>query len=843
MRVIDLNGPRWTFRAASGGPSRPASVPGCVHTDLLAAGAVPDPWWRDNEAALDWVWREDWIYRRTFTLSGEDVSAPVLKLCCNGLDTLATVCVNGAEVLRADNMFRVWEVNLRGAARAGENEIEVRFASPLNAMEAGHTNRPLPAWNIYREAFRGRSYLRKMGCAFGWDWGPVAPTAGIWRGIRVVAGAGRLSGLPHVRQEHGPGGTVALDVSGAVEGAGAAVRITLSREGRTVAEAEAPIVDGRFSCRLEVPEPRLWWPNGMGAQPLYELRAELRAAEGDVLDTGGMRVGLRTVELVRESDAYGTSFAFRVNGRRIFAKGANWIPCDIFPSRVDESVYARLLGDAAESHFNMLRVWGGGIYEHPCFYDLCDELGLLVWQDFMFACSTYPTFDTAFMGNVRAEAEDAVRALRRHPCLALWCGNNEIEQGFVDWEGDEWRAGRMPARDYRRLFDEALPDVVAREDGATPYWPGSPHTPGAKRADFNDPTDGDAHAWSVWFGGEPFEAQRRWTFRFMSEFGFQSFPEPRTVEAFTLPGDRALNSWVMDYHQRSGPGNGTILRYLYEWFSPPSGFDDTLWMTQLTQALCIQYAAEHARRIQGRMDGLLYWQFNDMWPAPTWSSVDVYGRWKALQFLARRFFAPVCLSVVESLRHSTMELHVSNHRPDDLHARVHWVLTTAAGGTLSEGSADVSVPSQANRRAAVVDCAEWRDGSTPLPLETRFCPHPPRAADRDLVLFAWVEDDGGEVSRTMAFFAKPKHLALGTPQVSVDVDGPDAGAGEWRLTLRTDVPAPWTHLVAEGGGGRFSDNFLHLHPARPATVRYRADDTSALRPEIRAVPLVARAAG
>ncbi len=838
MRIIDLSGSEWTFRAASGGEPRPAVVPGCVHADLLAAGAVPDPWWRDNESALDWVWREDWIYRRTFTLSAADAAAPMLKLCCDGLDTLATVRVNGTAVLRTDNMFRTWEADLRGVARTGENEIEVSFDSPVGTMEAGYARVPLPAWNIYREAFRGRGYLRKMGCAFGWDWGPAAPAAGIWRGIRVVAGAGRLSGPPRVRQEHGPGGGVALEVSGAVEGAGAAVRIVLSLEGRTVVEAEAPVAGGRYSCRLEVPAPRLWWPNGMGPQPLYEVQAGLRGADGEALDSRVLRVGLRTVELVREPDAYGTSFCFHVNGRRIFAKGANWIPCDVFPSRLDESVYARLMGDAADSHFNMLRVWGGGIYEHPRFYDLCDELGLLVWQDFMFACSTYPTFDTAFMDNVRAEAAEAVRTLRHHPCLALWCGNNEIEQGFVDWEGSEWTGNRMPARDYRVLFDEALPAIVAREDGATPYWPGSPHTPGANRADFNDPTDGDAHAWSVWFGGEPFEAQRKWIFRFMSEFGFQSFPEPRTVEAFTLPEDRAFNSWVMDCHQRSGPGNGTILRYLYDWFSPPAGFDDTLWMTQLTQALCIQYAAEHARRIQGRMDGLLYWQFNDMWPAPTWSSIDVYGRWKALQFLAKRFFAPVCLSVVESLEESTMELHVSNHRAADLDARVHWILTTTAGGALSEGSAEVSVPSQANRRAALVECAEWRDGSTPLPLETRFCPHPPRAADRDLVLFAWVEADGGEVSRAMTFFAKPKHLALGTPRVSIDYSA--AGEGEWQLTLRTDVPAPWTQLETEGGEGRFSDNFMHLHPARPATVRLRVPDAGAKRPDVRVVPVIAR---
>jgi len=696
MESLDCAGP-WTLSDPQSGHRYPAQVPGCVHTDLLAAGAIPDPWFRDNEKLIHWVCLRDWEYEREIDVPESLRAHRRVVLRCEGLDTLATVRINDREVLRADNMFRVWEVDVKPFLIAGTNRISVRFDSTIPYLRARDAEMRVPGWNIYHDDFYGRSYVRKMACAYGWDWGLIAPTAGIWRPMRIEGRDGALTDL-RIRQHHAPG-SVTLDVELEIDGAGDRVRMALDQAGLPTRQVEAEVRDGRAVARIELENPALWWPNGMGAQPLCDLSVVL-LDEARELDRQHRRVGLRTIELVRRPDRFGESFRFRVNGRDIFCKGANWIPCDLFPSRIPDSTYRNLLTSAAESGMNMIRVWGGGFYEDERFYDLCDSLGLLVWQDFMFACAAYPAFDAGFMANVRAEADDNIRRLRHRACLALWCGNNEIEQGLVKWVDNGWDNKAMPEGDYRRLFDELLPARVRDLDGTTPYWPCSPHTPGSNRKDFNDPSRGDAHAWSVWFGGEPIEAQRHWTFRFMSEFGFQSFPELRTVESFTEPEDRHLTSWVMDYHQRSGMGNQIIFKYLLDWFCPPKDLESALWLTQLTQALCIQYAADHARRIQGRMDGLIYWQLNDLWPGATWSSIDVFGRWKALQFFARRFFEPVHVSLLESLRDSTVEVHVSNHRPGPAEVTVEWTLFDLEGTRLAEGSAPVSVASQSNLKVS-----------------------------------------------------------------------------------------------------------------------------------------------
>ncbi len=837
-KKITLGGD-WSLRDATGGDAIAARVPGCVHVDLLAAGRIPDPWVRDNEKLIDWIWRRDWVFERSFVLEASFLAEPRVRLRCEGLDTLATIEVNGVAVLAADNMHRRWEVEVRARLRSGENQIRVTFSSPETLMREKDAERRLSAWNIYSEAFRGRNYVRKMACAFGWDWGLVAPTAGIWRGIGLEAFGGRIEDL-RVSQEHGDG-RVALRVFGEIAGGGNRVGITVSKDGAVVAAATHEAAGGLFDGELTISDPRLWWPNGLGDQPLYEVRVELRK-DDRVLHATSRRVGLRTLELVRERDEFGESFRFRVNGMDFFAKGANWIPCDVFPSRVSDGTYGRLLDSAAAAHFNMIRVWGGGIYEDDRFYDRCDELGLLVWQDFMFACGAYPTSDEAFCDNIRAEAVDNVRRLRHHPCLALWCGNNEMEQAFVAWDASAAESEKMSLADYTKVFDGMLADVVREHDGATSYWPGSPHTPGENRADHNDETIGDAHTWSVWFGGESFEAQRKWNHRFISEFGFQSFPEPRTVEEFTDPADRQLNSWIMDFHQRSAPGNNTIFRYLLDWFLPPKSFEDSLWMTQIVQAMCVQYAVEHARRIQGRMDGLLFWQLNDLWPGATWSSIDVAGRWKALQFFAKRFFEPVHVSLLESMEASTMAIHVSNHRPTSFSGSVSWELTTGAGEVLASGALSACVPSQSNVEVGVLDFARFRDGSAELPLSLDGGGSRPREADRNLLLWAWLDEaDGREVSNNCAYFAKPKYLDLRVPTVSVDVRS--IGEDRFELTLRSDFPAPWTQLELTTSSGDFDDNFFHLHPRRDVKLVLRVKEpTNAERvsADLRIKPLMMR---
>ena len=828
METLNLNG-EWLFASADGAVSpQLGEVPGCVHTDLLRLGKIPDPWYRDQEKDIQWVAHKDWRYTRRFEATAEMCGSAVALLCFEGLDTLARISVNGQLVAETDNMHRQYRLDVGEVLRPGENELEVLFLSPIPLMRSKHAAHPLKGWNLYHEDFEGKSHVRKMACAFGWDWGLMAPTAGIWLPVSLVSGT-RVLLDARVSQIH-EGGQVRLEVVPDWTSAGDwAVEVHLA--GKCIAQKQCRGSESRV--QLVLADPQLWWPNGMGAQPLYTVRVRLQDG-GEVCK----QVGLRTLELVREADAFGESFRFRVNGRDIFMKGGNWIPCDIFPSRVSRETYADLLGSCAAAGMNMIRVWGGGIYEKEAFYDLCDHLGLLVWQDFMFACSAYPADEGAFLDNVQAEAEDAVRRLRHRACLALWCGNNEIEQGLVRFDREDWDVA-MPGAPYKVLFDVLLPEVVAREDGQTPYWPCSPHTPLGDRADFNSAGSGDAHAWSVWFGGEALEAQRKWRFRFMSEFGFQSYPEARSIEAFTAPGDRSLSNWMMDYHQRSGPGNKTIFNYLLDWFQEPADFTSALLLTQLIQGLCIEVAADHARRIQGQMDGLLYWQINDLWPGATWSSIDVYGRWKALHYLAKRFFEAVHVSLLEDGETDKMHVHVSNQRPEVFTGTLIWKMLTMKGDVVAQGTEAVRIPSQANAEVAVVDCGDQRraGGAARLPLEIRGHRNIPMEGDRDLLVFAVLQEDGQEVSRNLAGFAKPKYWALQDPEISWELC---EASGTVCMDLTASACAPWTWVSLADADARFSDNVFHLVPGHPRRIQILSHpfaDTAALAAALRVTPL------
>ena len=822
ITTLDLTG-AWTLRDTTGGAALPAVVPGCVHTDLQRAGKLPPLFYRDNELQYLAACEQDWIFEREFTADAALLARDRVVLRCAGLDTLATVEVNGTVLIEADNMFRTWEADAKAALKVGSNRIRVTFVSPMPLMER-LTNevKRLPAWNIYHPRFAGKGWVRKMACSFGWDWGPMVPTAGIWKDISIIGqDRARLADV-RVAQTHAAGAVqVAVNAEVAKFGVAAGaltVRAELSFAGATVASQSAA---AGAPLSLAVSAPRLWWPNGLGEQNLYDLTVTLSDADGTVRDRWTRRIGLRTLTLLREADQFGESFAFVVNGLRIFAKGANWIPSDIFPSECGKEACKRNLRDAAEAGMNMIRAWGGGFYETDAFYDTCDDLGLLVWQDFTFACGTYPTFDPKFMANVRAEAIDNIRRLRHHASLAIWCGNNELEQGLV---ANDWNERSMSWADYAQLFDHLLPQLVAAEDGATPYWPCSPHSPFGDRHDFNNHRCGDAHAWSVWFGDQSFESQRTWKYRFQSEFGFQSFPEPRTVEAFTAPLDRNLGSYVMDLHQRSkSKGNGQIFRYLLDWFRVPKDFNSQLWMTQLTQALCIKYAAEHTRRMQPQTEGCVYWQINDMWPAATWSSIDCFGRWKALQHLAKQFFSPVLVTGLENAKSGTVEVHVSNHLATALNATAMWRATDCSGRELLHGSAPVSVPAQSNALAATVEFHGLRTrlgeqfvhGDAPSPTGALGM----YRGDLDLLVWLTVEAEGRVLSQNLVLFARPKHLALQEPEIATTVV--PAANGSYDVTLSAKNPALWTRLELDGADARFSDNWLHLDGSRAITVNCR----------------------
>jgi len=791
MKHFDLNG-EWSLKRADQDELLPAQVPGCVHTDLLAAGKIDDPFYRDNEDRIQWISDADWVYSRTFEVSAEMLSYDHVLLRCEGLDTLATLTLNGRRVGRGENMFRTWEMNVRDALRRGENRLEVRLASPFRYVEERRAQRALPEWAGPKEA-KGRAWLRKEPCNFGWDWGPVMMTSGIWRPIRLVAfNLGRITDIA-IRQKHSEGHanltvTVTAEVLGDAD-LSAAARLVL--DGQTVTEASEKISDGMAQLRLHVSDPKLWWPNGMGAQPLYAVEVQLLNDAGEIVDDEERRVGIRTLRLDRHPDKWGESFQFVVNGVPFFAKGANWIPADSFATRMTGERYADLLQSAVDANMNMIRVWGGGIYEDDIFYNICDELGLCVWQDFMFACSAYPTFDKEFLRNVRAEAEDNVRRLRHHACIALWCGNNELEQGLV---GDEWTDTQMSWKDYGELFDDLLPAVVKELDPDRDYWPSSPHTSCGDRGNFNDPTCGDAHLWSVWHGRKPFEWYRTCDHRFNSEFGFQSFPEPKTTSGYTEPADRNITSYVMEHHQRSGQGNTLIMHYLLDWFRLPTSFEMTLWLSQILQGMAMKYAVEHWRRAMPRGMGTLYWQLNDTWPGASWSSIDYYGRWKAVHFMAKRFYASLLMSGVENVEDGKVEVHVTNDLLKPIKGRVRWRLTDVTGNLLLEDATEFDAPPQQNAVVSRADVKQFLE----------------QLGKRDLLFWLELEGENGGKSSDVVLFARPKHLELPEPGIRWSMT--DVAGGTYALRLEAERPALWVWASLSEDDARFSDNFVHLFP-------------------------------
>ena len=791
MHTTDLTG-AWQLTRAGEADRIPARVPGCVHADLLSAGVIEDPFYRDNEDDVQWIGEADWVYSRRFTAPPELMRCEKVLLRCLGLDTLAAVRINGKLLGRTDNMFRTWEFDAKPAIRAGENTIDVRFDSTLPYIRKLSKTRHLPMWGL-DHAVPGGNWVRKEPCNYGWDWGPKLVTCGIWRDLGLVGfSTARLTDVRVLQDHSARSASVALDVQLGLERLTrrpltAEVSVTL--RGRIVTRAEVPVRGRRADARVVIDNARLWWPNGMGDQPLYDVTVDLLDESGGLVDTVSRRVGLRTLRLERKKDRWGESFQFVANGVPFFAKGANWIPADAILARMTRDRYGDLLGSAAAANMNMLRVWGGGIYEDDTFYDLCDELGICIWQDFLFACATYPTFDADFLANVRAEAEDNVRRLRHHPCLALWCGNNELEQGLV---GPEWNDHQMSWADYKKLFDRLLPAVVGKLDPQRDYWPGSPHSPRGDRGDHRNPTCGDAHLWDVWHGRKPFEWYRTTTHRFCSEFGFQSFPQPRTVAAFTRPADRNVTSHVMEHHQRSGIGNTAIVTYMLDWFRMPRNFEMTLWLSQILQGLAMKYAVEHWRRAMPRSMGTLYWQLNDCWPAASWSSIDYHGRWKALHHLARQFYAPLLVTAVEDAHTGKVQVHVTSDLLKPVSTKLTWRLTTPSGNLLADGTQSVRIPPRKSFSAATLD----------------FSAHLARHGPRELMLFLDLAHRGRSVSTNFASFARPKHIDLQQPEITTKVRS--AQRGPTTITLKSKRPALWVWLELSGIDARFSDNFFHL---------------------------------
>ncbi|AZO94803.1 glycoside hydrolase family 2 protein [Halocella sp. SP3-1] len=797
MKIKSLNG-KWQLKESGKANFLTAEVPGCVHTDLLSAGRIEDPFYRDNEKKILWIAESDWEYERDFVISPEFLSFERILLCCRGLDTLTTIYLNGEKIAQTDNMYRSWEFDVKGVLRPGNNIIKIYFTSPMSYLLEKDKEFFLPAWSVGEHRLHGAGWLRKQPSNFGWDWGPMLVTMGIWKDIELIAfNQGRISEVK-INQRHKGDGMVDLKVAMSLEkliSNELKGEIIFSLDNEIVFKSDLSFINDCVEIEFTIPDPKLWWPNVMGEQALYDLRINLYNRSGQKIDSDQRKIGLRKLELIREDDQWGQSFKFAVNGVEFFAKGANWIPADAFITRGSGDDYRRLLEDVAAANMNMLRVWGGGIYENDIFYEICDELGICVWQDFIFACGTYPSFDNNFMANVKVEAEQNVKRIRHHASLALWCGNNEIEQGIA---GDKWDSEKiqMPWSDYKKLFDELLAGIVAKHDPGTDYWPGSPHSPVGDRNNFYNPCCGDAHVWDIWHGKKPFEWYRKCEHRFNSEFGFQSFPEPKTVYNYTQAKDRNISSYIMEEHQRSGIGNTTIIQYMLDWFRLPTSFDNQLWLSQILQGLGVKYAVEHWRRGMPRGMGTLYWQLNDNWPGASWSSIDYYGRWKALHYMAKKFYTPVLLSLLEDLEHYTVEIHISNDKRKDLQGEVFWELTDLSGKSIISDHFLVNIKAQQDNLLKTLDFKKYLE----------------KYGKQNLLLYSELKLGGEIVSDNFLSFAKPKHLELVQPGIEYEIE--KICDKKYKLQFTAVKPALWVWLEVAGIDARFSDNFFHLYPGR-----------------------------
>jgi len=803
IKHIDLNGSQWTVRQMNTKKTYPAIVPGTVQGDLLRAKAIPDPFYRDNEKLVQWVGEAEWAFERTFEAADFSTYSHVM-LRCEGLDTLATVALNGKVLGKTENMHRCYEFDIKDVLKKGKNTLAVTFVPPFAylAERAAASPHKMHCWDLNLQ--RDRMWIRKAQCHFGWDWGPKIVTAGIWRPISIVAyNEARLDDVS-VLQTHGKDG-VTLDVKAELEMLDvddAEIVARVMYGGIVVDETSVPAAKDA-TLKLHVKKPQLWWPNGLGDQPLYDLEVEV-VKTGKTLDAMKKRIGLRELRLVREKDEWGESFKFACNGVAFFAKGANWIPGDSLITRVTRKIYTDRLASAVAANMNMLRVWGGGNFEHDDFYDLCDELGICVWQDCMFACSTYPSFDTEWMADVKIETEQNLRRIRTHACLALICGNNELEQGLVGDGG--WENNQMPWADYSALFDIMLRDVAAEHVPQTDYWPGSPHTPPpADRRDYDNAGHGDAHLWGVWHGALAFEWFRTSLHRFCSEFGFQSFPEPRMIETFTLPEDRSLGSEVMDLHQRSPVGNTRILQHMLGWYRMPVGWENTVWLSQILHGTFLKYAIEHWRRHTPRCMGATYWQLNDCWPGPSWSSLDYAGRWKAAHYMARRFFAPLLVSIFEKPDEGLAEVHVGNDLRAPFKGRLQWSVTLLDGTQLRAGSKSLKADALKTSCVTVIKLGD---------LVAKY-------GVNQLVIHASLYDTKNErIAWNVATLAPLKHMPLPKPKIKVSVKpcAKEHCENTFAVTLSSKAPVLWTWLTLKDSDAEYDDNFFCLEPNVPVTI-------------------------
>ncbi len=792
---IDLN-ENWTMKYKDSVYT--CAVPCSLYKVLLDNKEIPDPYYRENEYISTDLCREDVTFRCIFDASPEVLSADMQLIVFHGIDTLAEVRVNGEHVLDTDNMHRIWELDVTGKLRE-YNTLEVRIKSPINYIEEEDRKRHI--WGT-ADCMTGFMHLRKAHYMFGWDWGSKLPDMGIWRGVELRAyNIARIENIYCEVKNELPAEAADLKITALIDSKN---DTDIYFECEISAPEGTTVFDGRLPDDgiIQISEPQLWWVRGLGEQPLYTVTLKLIGGQGAVLDTCTRRIGLRTLIISKDRDEWGEEFCFKCNGVKVFAMGANYIPEDQIVTRMTKEKTARLLEDCAAANFNFIRVWGGGIYPDDWFYDKCDELGLIVWQDFMFACSAYRLTEK-FRKTVEAEIADNIIRLRHHPSLGLWCGNNEIESAWLYWglpEDPECR------RDYLTLFEEIIPKLVYKYDPqrAGFYHPSSPSSGGG----FKEPCSnaaGDMHYWDVWHGFKPLEDFRRYYYRFCSEYGFESIPDIKTVRTFAEAGDLDLCGTVMQAHQKCSLGNEKLMFYLAQMCNYPYDFERLIYCTQLVQADCIRSNVEHMRRARGRCMGSAYWQVNDTNPVISWSGIDYYGRWKALHYAAKRFYAPILLSCDDSDPEHPV-LYVTNDTPNAEKLTVSCRVRNNKAVILGEFTAEIYSSEMSAAPALAPDLSGYFTDTN----------------DRRTKYIEYTLESGGKViSRGTTLFVRPKEFDFMPAEVNADIE--DSG-DSFTITLTADCFAKSVCVSFRSLDCVLSDNWFDIHGNEPAAITLPKQD-------------------
>lgn len=806
----------WKFRQARLTNWYPATVPGVVHTDLLQNKIIEDPFFRLNERGLQWIDKEDWVYETCFTLAADMMRKENMELVFEGLDTYADVYLNDECILKADNMFRRWSIPVRQYIREENNILKVYFHSPVKIDVPKWDALPYqyPASNDQSEnggLFNKKIsiFARKAGYHYGWDWGPRLVTSGIWRPVYIRAWSDlRINDVFIEQKEVGAGraviaGHVELDADKDMDGV--LVTITDEATGRVLGEWQADLKRGtnRVTVDFVLHKPKLWWSNGLGEPFLYRFRTDIIAG-GELLDSKTERVGIRSLKVVHQPDKDGHTFYIELNGRPVFAKGANYIPSDNFLPRVTPENYKRTILDAAGVNMNMLRVWGGGIYENDVFYDLCDEHGIMIWQDFMFACSMYPA-EGALLDNIHQEAVDNVKRLRNHACIALWCGNNECQDAWLGWgwkceierQNKEY-ADKIWAQ-YRQQYHVTLPGVVREYAPGTFYWPSSPF---AFEGEMSGTTDGDRHYWSVWHGKAPISDYDSEKSRFFSEYGFQSFPEFDSVKRYApYPEDWDIRSEVMMSHQRGGDhANGLIETYLLNEYKKPRDFRAFLYMNHVLQGDAIKTAIESHRRQMPYNMGTLFWQHNDCWPVASWASRDYYGRWKAQHYYVRKAYDDILISsVVEG---DDLKVYAVSDRLENTSGRLQLQVCQFDGTVVHHWGKSVGISGNDSRVCFSAPLAKLLEG-----------------ANRGTV-YVRVDytDKSGRVYHNNYCLGKQKDMDYPKVDLQTEVRSIEGG---YEVTVSADKFARAVCLSVADNESVYSDNYFDVQPKSSVQVQVR----------------------